>query len=81
VEGSCEHDNEPTGSIKCWEVLEKLHNWQLLKKGSAPRVSNSEIVHDIMRTTHRHRTHGRKDQDISPKIELWTEAELFHQQF
>jgi hypothetical protein len=23
-------------SIKCWEVLEGLHNWRLLKKGSAP---------------------------------------------
>jgi hypothetical protein len=22
--------------IKCWEVLEWLHNWRLLKKGSAP---------------------------------------------
>jgi hypothetical protein len=22
-------------SIKCWEVLEWLHNWRLLKKGSA----------------------------------------------
>jgi hypothetical protein len=22
VEGSSEHDNEPLGSIKCWEVLE-----------------------------------------------------------
>jgi hypothetical protein len=21
VEGSCEHGNEPSGSIKCWEVL------------------------------------------------------------
>jgi hypothetical protein len=21
------------GSVKCWEVLEWLHNWQLLKKG------------------------------------------------
>jgi hypothetical protein len=20
--GSCEHDNEPSGSIKCWKVLE-----------------------------------------------------------
>jgi hypothetical protein len=28
--------NEASGSIKCWEVLEWLHNWQLLKKGSAP---------------------------------------------
>jgi hypothetical protein len=33
---SCEHSNEPSGSIKCWEVLEWLHNWQILKKGSAP---------------------------------------------
>jgi hypothetical protein len=39
VEGSCEHGNEPSGSIKCWEVLEWLHNLQLLKKGSAPLVS------------------------------------------
>jgi hypothetical protein len=23
-------------SIKCWEVLEWLHNWRLLKKGSGP---------------------------------------------
>jgi hypothetical protein len=30
VEGSCEGGNEPSGSIKRWEVLE----WQLLKKGS-----------------------------------------------
>jgi hypothetical protein len=22
VEGSCEHDNEPSGSTKCWEILE-----------------------------------------------------------
>jgi hypothetical protein len=33
---SCKHGNEPSGSIKCWEVLEWLHNWHLLKKGSAP---------------------------------------------
>jgi hypothetical protein len=25
----------PKGFIKCWEVLEELHNWRLLKKGSA----------------------------------------------
>jgi hypothetical protein len=36
LEVSCEHDNEPSGSIKCWEVLEWLLNWRLLKKGSAP---------------------------------------------
>jgi hypothetical protein len=35
-EGSCGHCNKPSGSIKCWEVLEWLHNWQLLKKGSTP---------------------------------------------
>jgi hypothetical protein len=38
VDGSCERGNEPSGSIKRWEVLEWLHNWQLLKKGSAPWV-------------------------------------------
>jgi hypothetical protein len=36
VEGSCEYGNEPSGSIKCWEVLEWLHNWRLLKKSTAP---------------------------------------------
>jgi hypothetical protein len=35
----CESSNEPTGSIRCWEVLEWLQNWRLLKKGSARRVS------------------------------------------
>jgi hypothetical protein len=24
------------GSIKCWKLLEWLHNWQLLKNGTAP---------------------------------------------
>jgi hypothetical protein len=36
VEGSGEHGNEPPGFIKCWEVLEQLQNWRLLRKGSAP---------------------------------------------
>jgi hypothetical protein len=35
VEGSCEDGNESAGSIKCWDVLEWLHNWQPFKKGSA----------------------------------------------
>jgi hypothetical protein len=36
VEGSFENGNEPSGSIKCWEIVEWLRNWRLLKKGSAP---------------------------------------------
>jgi hypothetical protein len=36
VEDSCEHSNEHSGSIKCWEVLERLHYWQHLKKNTAP---------------------------------------------
>jgi hypothetical protein len=35
-EGSCEHSNEPSGSIKYWEVLEQQSDWRLPKKGSAP---------------------------------------------
>jgi hypothetical protein len=44
VEGFCEHGIEPSGSIKCWEGLEGLHNWRLLKKGSAPYVSKDSSV-------------------------------------
>jgi hypothetical protein len=36
VAGSCEHGNEPSGSIKRWEILEYLSDWRLLKKGLAP---------------------------------------------
>jgi hypothetical protein len=36
MDGSCEHGNELSVSIKWWEVLECLHNWLLVKKGSAP---------------------------------------------
>jgi hypothetical protein len=27
VESSCESGNEPSDSIKCWETIERLHNW------------------------------------------------------
>jgi hypothetical protein len=36
VEGSRGHVNEPLSSIKCWEILEWLSDWWLLKTGSAP---------------------------------------------
>jgi hypothetical protein len=36
VEVCGEHGIELSGSIKCWEILEWLHNWRLLKNGSAP---------------------------------------------
>jgi hypothetical protein len=32
VAGSCEHGNEPSGFIKCWEFLEWVSNCWLLKK-------------------------------------------------
>jgi hypothetical protein len=32
VAGFYEHGNEPSGSIKCWEFLEWLSDWWLLKK-------------------------------------------------
>jgi hypothetical protein len=31
VEGSCEHDNEASGSIKYWKIFESLSDWWLLK--------------------------------------------------
>jgi hypothetical protein len=29
VERSCEHGNEPSGTIKYWEILEQLSDWLL----------------------------------------------------
>jgi hypothetical protein len=29
AQGTSEHGNEPSGSIKRWEVLEQLLNWRL----------------------------------------------------
>jgi len=34
--GTCECNNEPSGSIKCGAFLDWLKNCQLLKKDSAP---------------------------------------------
>jgi hypothetical protein len=36
VAGSCEHSNEPSGSIKVGEFPDLLSDCQLLKKDSAP---------------------------------------------
>jgi hypothetical protein len=34
VERSYCHGNEHSGSIKYWEIIEKLGNWQILKRDS-----------------------------------------------
>jgi hypothetical protein len=34
--GLCEHGNESSGSLICWEFLEWLHNWQPFKNIAAP---------------------------------------------
>jgi hypothetical protein len=34
--GGLLHGNGPSGSIKCWEVLEQLHTWWFLNKGLVP---------------------------------------------
>jgi hypothetical protein len=34
-DGSCELGNEPSGSIKCWETTERLHNLWPLERYSA----------------------------------------------
>jgi hypothetical protein len=38
VESSCELGNEPSGSIKCWESTEWLHNLWPLEWFTAPRA-------------------------------------------
>jgi hypothetical protein len=37
VESSCGLGNEPSGSIKCWETTEWLHNLWPLERYSAPQ--------------------------------------------
>jgi hypothetical protein len=69
VEGFCEHGIEPSGSIKCWEVLEELHNLRLLKKGSAPLVFKLELMtlfvtEDYRRTASKLKTTGVQRQMI-----------------
>jgi hypothetical protein len=39
MEGSCEHANECLGSIKCWEVLEQLRDWQFSRRGQLHEVN------------------------------------------
>jgi hypothetical protein len=36
VTDSSAYDNEPTGCIKCGDILGQLSNYQLLRKNSAP---------------------------------------------
>jgi hypothetical protein len=36
VAGCCEHANEASGSIKDWEFLDKLSDWELFKEDSTP---------------------------------------------
>jgi hypothetical protein len=42
----CDHGSELSGSIKCWEVLEQLNDWWLLKKDS--QVSSVGFVHKTL---------------------------------
>jgi hypothetical protein len=50
VEGSCEHGNEPSGSIKCWEILEQLNNCA----ASLERLCSMQLVTLIMDYKHVH---------------------------
>jgi hypothetical protein len=48
MKGSCQHGNRGSGPMTCWEILEKLSDWQLLNKDSAqwsyqPIMDNSQI--------------------------------------
>jgi hypothetical protein len=53
VESSCECGNEPSGSLKCWEVLEWLHNWWPLDYYSAPYsyYLNHWVMHPVARVS------------------------------
>jgi hypothetical protein len=53
VAGYCEHDNEPSGSIKYWEIFKYLSDCCLLKKDSVPGsylVMHMAVILCIMTT-------------------------------
>jgi len=43
--GSCEHGNEPSGSIKSGEFLDQLNDYQLLKKDPASGYGRTHVIH------------------------------------
>jgi hypothetical protein len=47
MEVFCKHGNEPPSSMKCLEILRRLHNWRLLNKGE--KSSSSRFwAHDYL---------------------------------
>jgi hypothetical protein len=55
LEGSCEHGNELSGSIKCWEIFEQLHNWWRYKTGLSLSGVSWYIQRYRCHTTQRHK--------------------------
>jgi hypothetical protein len=47
VDSSCERGNEPSGSIKCWETTEWLHNWWPLEGSSA--TQSQSVMRGLVR--------------------------------
>jgi hypothetical protein len=45
LEGSCEHDDEPSSSIKRWGVLEWLHNWRFSQEGLSSVSKKLDMQH------------------------------------
>jgi hypothetical protein len=64
VAGSYEHTNEPSDSVICWEHLEQLGNWMLLKDSSI------EFVHSPISTENKQRLmlHEPRQLQIQPEI-------------
>jgi hypothetical protein len=44
VEGSSECSNECCGSMKFWETIKRLHNWQALDQCSGSQEYENEIT-------------------------------------
>jgi hypothetical protein len=55
--GCCEHDNEPSGSIKGEEFLDYVSDYQLLKKDSTPW--NWFVTNRVTRVTKNF--HGKRE--------------------
>jgi hypothetical protein len=63
VQSTCERDNDPSGSIKCWEIIEWRHNGDLSSRDHFHSwfVSSKEPFNDVLARADKLQLLGQED--------------------
>jgi hypothetical protein len=64
VEGSCEHGNEPSGSMKCWETLSEL------VVASQEGLSSMELVQMAVESNECRWVCPRRREEVTTNVHL-----------